>query len=309
MTTEGVVELDVALGPQLTAKDAVAIYAQGQEAVVFALLELARRLAGAEGRCASVHSPATPSGMRPVHQKPAVKKRGKTPGRPAGHPGSRRPPPAHRRAKDAPRSVLSALSGRVEALPGNPHSVHRRHSPRYPTGGHRAHDPPGLVSALLQAGRAGRPRCLAGQSDWQPRADAVGLAGLWAGTNHRARRGRVQSSLAILSHARRAATTVVSLAGDFVSLVRADSKRGFGRGRVARRRNGLAREWKRTLAVVFQSCAWHVLPDRPAAWSAGVGQILSPGVCRHAGQRLFGARTTRWCAAGVKSAWHICCAI
>ncbi len=94
MTTEGVVELNVALGPQLTAKDAVAIYAQGQEAVVFALLELARRLAGAEGRCASVHSPATPSGMRPVHQKPAVKKRGKTPGRPAGHPGSRRPPPA-----------------------------------------------------------------------------------------------------------------------------------------------------------------------------------------------------------------------
>jgi len=83
-------ELDVAVGPQITADEARAIFAQGQEAVVFALLELARMLAHAEGKCASLSSPATPSGMRPVHQKPATRKRGKKPGRQAGHAGSRR---------------------------------------------------------------------------------------------------------------------------------------------------------------------------------------------------------------------------
>jgi transposase len=86
-------QLEVALGPQLTAEDAAAIYAQGPEAVVFALLELARLLKQSEGRCAAVSSPATPSGMTPIHQKPAARKRGKTPGRKPGHPGSRRAMP------------------------------------------------------------------------------------------------------------------------------------------------------------------------------------------------------------------------
>jgi transposase len=86
-------ELDVTLGPQLSEEEARAIYAMGQEAVIFALLELAGQLGRAEGRCASVSSPATPSGMMPTHQKPARQKRGKKPGRKDGHPGSRRPPP------------------------------------------------------------------------------------------------------------------------------------------------------------------------------------------------------------------------
>jgi len=89
----GIRELEVALGPQITADEARAIFARGEEAVVFALLELARMLAQAEGKCASVNSPATPSGMKPVHQKPASRKRGKKPGRKAGHAGSRRPLP------------------------------------------------------------------------------------------------------------------------------------------------------------------------------------------------------------------------
>jgi len=72
-----VLELEVPLGPQLTADEAAAIFAQGEEAVVFALLELARQLKQAEGHYASVSSPATPSGMTPGHHKPAVKKRAK----------------------------------------------------------------------------------------------------------------------------------------------------------------------------------------------------------------------------------------
>lgn len=81
------------LGPDLTAEDAESIFAQGKEAVIFALLELAAQLRRSQGQCASVSSPATPSGMRPVYQKPNTPQRRKRPGRKAGHPGARRPSP------------------------------------------------------------------------------------------------------------------------------------------------------------------------------------------------------------------------
>jgi transposase len=83
----------ISVGPNLTAEEAAAIFAKGEEAVVFALLELAKGWASAEGRCAQTSSPATPSGMKPVHQKPAAKKRRKKSGRKRGHPGSRRQTP------------------------------------------------------------------------------------------------------------------------------------------------------------------------------------------------------------------------
>jgi len=99
MTTSGV--LDFALGPDLTAEEARAIYARGKEAVIFALLELAAQLRRLQGQCASVSSPATPSGMKPIHQKPNTPRRRKKPGREAGqkagqkagHEGHRRPRP------------------------------------------------------------------------------------------------------------------------------------------------------------------------------------------------------------------------
>jgi hypothetical protein len=93
MSAAVALELGVDLGPSLSADEAAAIFLRGEEAVVFALLELAGCLKRAEGRCASVSSAATPSGIAAVHQKPAVAtKRGKKPGRKAGHPGSRRAP-------------------------------------------------------------------------------------------------------------------------------------------------------------------------------------------------------------------------
>src|SRR5688572_27680278 len=89
MTMDGV--LDFALSLQLTADEARTIFAQGEEAVVFAMLELAQGWKRATGQCAAASSPARPSGMTPVHQKPTIqKKRAKKPGRKAGHPGSRR---------------------------------------------------------------------------------------------------------------------------------------------------------------------------------------------------------------------------
>jgi transposase len=87
------IQLSVALGPNLTEAEAREIVTQGEEAIVFALLQMAAQLKAASSRCAAVTSPATPSGMRPIHQKPPTAKRRKKAGRKAGHEGSRRPPP------------------------------------------------------------------------------------------------------------------------------------------------------------------------------------------------------------------------
>lgn len=83
--------LEAMLGPHLTAEQARAIFRQGEEAVVFALLTLAKQVAPPKGGS----GPTTPSGMTPVYEKPTTKHRRKKPGRKAGHAGSRRPRPRH----------------------------------------------------------------------------------------------------------------------------------------------------------------------------------------------------------------------
>jgi transposase len=81
------------IGATLTEEQARAIFRQGEEAVVFALLLQAKMLAEQlAARCANP-SPTTPSGMTPPYEKPAIKSRRKRPGRKEGHPGSRRAPP------------------------------------------------------------------------------------------------------------------------------------------------------------------------------------------------------------------------
>lgn len=82
------------LGPSLTAEEAEVIFARGKEAVVFALLELAKQLAQQQQRGLTTVSPSTPSGMIPPYQKPPANGRKKRPGRKAGHEGARREPPA-----------------------------------------------------------------------------------------------------------------------------------------------------------------------------------------------------------------------
>ena len=62
---------------------------KGKEAVIFALLELAKRLAEQQPTGAGSISPSTPSGMIPPYQKPPAKGRHKRPGREVGHPGTR----------------------------------------------------------------------------------------------------------------------------------------------------------------------------------------------------------------------------
>src|SRR5688572_5906658 len=84
--------LEIALGPNLTAEEAQAIYEQGPETVVFALLQMAKLLA--ESRRKPGDSPSTPSGMKAPYEKETTdRRRKKKPGRKNGHPGSRRPKP------------------------------------------------------------------------------------------------------------------------------------------------------------------------------------------------------------------------
>lgn len=87
--------LDVLRQGTLTEEQARMIYERGPEAVVFALLELTKRLAEQRAAAAaqSHETPSTPSGMKPTYQKPPGKRRKRPPGAKPGHPGSRRKPP------------------------------------------------------------------------------------------------------------------------------------------------------------------------------------------------------------------------
>ncbi len=83
-------EIAKLLGPELTAEQARAIYAAGSEAVVFALLTLARNAALSS---ASTVDPACPSGQTPPYAKPNRQRRRQKPGAKPGHPGHRRATP------------------------------------------------------------------------------------------------------------------------------------------------------------------------------------------------------------------------
>ena len=93
--TEQRVPDDLPLGPGLTQQQAEAIYEQGKEAVVFALLQLAKM--ATESRPANLpaaiaRDPSTPSAQKPVFTKANKEtgKRRKRPGRKKGHVGVRR---------------------------------------------------------------------------------------------------------------------------------------------------------------------------------------------------------------------------
>jgi transposase len=111
MATKGTDTLDTAslqalLGPQLTAEQAALIFQQGQEAVVFALLTLAKQLAEKQPTPSTVPDPSTPSGQTPPYQKPTGKGRTKPKGAKPGHSGHRRPTPP--RIDHHERHTLSA---------------------------------------------------------------------------------------------------------------------------------------------------------------------------------------------------------
>jgi transposase len=83
--------LQALLGPQLTADQALLIFQQGQDAVVFALLALAKQLAEKQTASPAGVDPSAPSGQTPPYAKPTAKGRVKPKGARPGHPGRRRP--------------------------------------------------------------------------------------------------------------------------------------------------------------------------------------------------------------------------
>ena len=98
MATTGTDTLDATslltvLGPQLTVEQATLIFQQGQEAVVFALLTLAKQLAEKQTTPSATPDPSAPSGQTPPYAKPTAKVRTKAKGAKPGHPGRRRPAP------------------------------------------------------------------------------------------------------------------------------------------------------------------------------------------------------------------------
>jgi len=82
----------IALGPGLSQEQAKAIFALGEETVVFALLAQAKMIAeknADKGPGNSSHDPSCPSGQKPPYEKPNNNKgRKKRPGRKKGHKGS-----------------------------------------------------------------------------------------------------------------------------------------------------------------------------------------------------------------------------
>jgi transposase len=78
----------------LTREEAERIFAMGQEATIFVMLELARLARQ------NAPGPSTPSGMVPVYAKPSTSKRSKTPGAKPGHPGTRRAQPVEITRRD-----------------------------------------------------------------------------------------------------------------------------------------------------------------------------------------------------------------
>lgn len=103
------------MGPSLTEEEARAIFAQGEEAVVFAMLTLAK-MAASKQNATGADSPSTPSGMKATFQKEPVKKRQKKPGRPKGHQGERRP---------TPTKIDQHVEHRLEVCPDCGEPLHR----------------------------------------------------------------------------------------------------------------------------------------------------------------------------------------
>jgi transposase len=108
--------LEALLGPQLTEEQARLIYAQGADAVVFALLSLAKQLAEKQPSASATPDPSAPSGQTPPYIKPAAKGRAKPKGAKPGHPGHRRPtPPRIDRREEHTLSTCPKCHGPVRA--------------------------------------------------------------------------------------------------------------------------------------------------------------------------------------------------
>lgn len=151
--------LEAARRGVLLREQAEALHALGAEAVAFFALAMAEQVARLRSG-----SPATPSAMIPVHEKPATPRRKKRPGAQGGHEGSRRKSPGKIDAKVEHRlPVCPCCAGElqrchrprtriIEDIPQDitpvvtQHTIHRDYCPKC-----RKHVEPVVVDAMPNA--------------------------------------------------------------------------------------------------------------------------------------------------------------
>ena len=126
------------------------------------------------------------------------------------------------------------------------------------------------------------------QHPGQSRAGSFGLAALQLGQHAFANRRGLQLSSAIEAYVRRAGANVVSIAGDSLCLVRADSAASSAFGRDARRRKRLAGRRQNALALVFHDARFDILYDRPVARFSRLAEVFHRRIRGHVGDRLLG---------------------
>src|SRR3954468_8907383 len=125
MSTSGTDTLDLAavtpmLGPPLTAEQAEFIIAQGHDAVLFALLNLAKQLADKQAAPPAAVDPSTPSGQTPPYKKPTAKGRAKRKGAALGRVGARRRQPTRiARREEHPLAACPKCHGPVKPCRGS----------------------------------------------------------------------------------------------------------------------------------------------------------------------------------------------
>jgi hypothetical protein len=105
--------------PAIDGRASHADLSAGQEAVVFALLTLAKQLAEKPAPTPAGTDPSTPSGQTPAYAKPAAQGRAKPKGARPGHPGQRRPsPPRIDRREEHTLSACPTCHGPVRPCRG-----------------------------------------------------------------------------------------------------------------------------------------------------------------------------------------------
>jgi hypothetical protein len=208
--------LDVLRGAALTEEQARAIFALGEEAVIFALLVLTKELAEQRAAAAgtSHQTPATPSHDEAALRKAASQIAQETSRGPKGASWlATQSSRANRPASGTQAAAVPELRWPIEADRRYPHPLYGRR-PGHPTGSYRTHDPSRLVPKVQEAGRAGCARRLAEGYFGQSCAGAFGLASLRLGQHALADCRGVQFPSANEDHTRRPGRDVVSVAGD-----------------------------------------------------------------------------------------------
>ncbi len=283
----------IPLGPLLSEEQARAIYALGEDAVVFALLAQSKLLSEqqAEAAFTSHQTPSTPFGhaasLRETPDACARQEKAGTQDGPPRQPARAAPNVSTGVKHTAPRCVPTA-AGRwtaarrpARATPKTypegirpeitEHTIHRDWCPRC-----KKKVEPVVAAALPGATLGNRVLVL---SAWLHYVLGNTLSQIVEVFDFHL---LFQVTPGGLLHMWR------RLAEILLPWYEAHSPGSAGLGGAQRRRDRLAREWQDPMAVVFRHQRAELFPDRPFAGESGAPAVLHAGIRRNAGGRLLG---------------------